>query len=335
MASVTITNKVDEKTNNNASSTNKVDEKKPNKKKNRRKRGNEDSKNQLVQEREERYEKLLYQAKKALYQQAKTAKSFECAKLARKLKLKSSDQLQERLSLFKKFPITTVVGILIFRLGILNLNPNIQEVAKVPIPQEEEEEFVDKLLSQKRLLTVIEEWNDKVTLFRRWYLKRLDIVNGTPGFVGKGVATKKSLRKENSNLLRKENGKFNAESYFVTMGNDGNNNDFAEDDTEVKKNRPGQRARKAKAMAIEARKNGTKLDKSLNWREKKVYNDDYNNDPNYNNTTTNKPKNLDVGKIATMGKEWKEEGNAHPSWGAAAAKKKGIVAFQGTKITFD
>jgi hypothetical protein len=37
-----------------------------------------------------------------------------------------------------------------------------------------------------------------------------------------------------------------------------------------------------------------------------------------------------------MGKTWKEEGNAHPSWAAAAAQKsQGIAKFEGKKITFD
>ena len=40
--------------------------------------------------------------------------------------------------------------------------------------------------------------------------------------------------------------------------------------------------------------------------------------------------------IAQMGKTWKEEGQAHPSWAAAAAQKStGIAEFKGTKITFD
>merc|ERR1712238_206706 len=37
----------------------------------------------------------------------------------------------------------------------------------------------------------------------------------------------------------------------------------------VKKNRMGQRARKAKAMAIEAKKSGKVWNNSINWREKK------------------------------------------------------------------
>jgi hypothetical protein len=40
--------------------------------------------------------------------------------------------------------------------------------------------------------------------------------------------------------------------------------------------------------------------------------------------------------IASMGKTWKDEGNAHPSWVAAAAQKsQGIAKFEGKKITFD
>ena len=105
-----------------------------------------------------------------------------------------------------------------------------------------------------------------------------------------------------------------------------------------KKNRPGQRARRAKASAIEARKVGTTWNSSINWREKKKgRNDTEDGDSGRNQISSNGGvKSTATQKIATMGKTWKEEGNAHPSWAAAAAKKsQGIAKFEGTKITFD
>mmetsp|Transcript_5417 Transcript_5417/g.11771 ORF Transcript_5417/g.11771 Transcript_5417/m.11771 type:complete len:459 (-) Transcript_5417:2295-3671(-) len=144
-------------------------------------------------------------------------------------------------------------------------------------------------------------------------------------------------------------------------GEDADYDDHYEYQTEKKKNRPGQRARKAKAMAIEARKAGKTWDSSINWREKKAGSNENNHHDGGSQRNTKyerggerdhhkkskgnrqpsqgetevKPK--DAQHIATMGKAWKEEGNAHPSWAAKAAaqKSQGIAKFQGTKITFD
>jgi len=285
----------------------------------------EDAKEQLVRERVEGYEKLFYQAKKALYQQAKVAKSFECAKLVRKLKIKKDDNLQERLSLLKQFSLDMVVNVAIFRLGILNLNPNFTEATAVSKPNNQQEDFIEKLLSHKRLVAALEEWNDKVTQFRRWYLKRQDIVNCTPQF---GDASRNKKQKAKKEL--------DAGKYFVTLGTVQDDNyencyDELQKSPVEKKNRPGQRARRAKAMAIEARKNGQILSKSINWRERKCKPDT----STHNDVAHTKPKKVEAVKIAEMGKTWKEQGNAHPSWAARSSENKGIVAFQGTKITFD
>ena len=110
---------------------------------------------------------------------------------------------------------------------------------------------------------------------------------------------------------------------------------------EMKKNRPGQRARRAKATAIEARKSGKTWDSSLNWREKKsgrvdVKSRDGGRDHKSRTSDSGSVKPTAAQHIATMGKTWKEEGNAHPSWAAKAAQKsQGIAKFEGTKITFD
>ena len=50
-------------------------------------------------------------------------------------------------------------------------------------------------------------------------------------------------------------------------------------------------------------------------------------------------KNVGVEEIASMGKVWKDEGKAHPSWAAREAQKAksglGLPEFEGKKITFD
>ena len=113
-----------------------------------------------------------------------------------------------------------------------------------------------------------------------------------------------------------------------------------------KTNRMGQRQRKAKAKAMEARRSGQEWDTSTNWRERKKA-------PQQNERKSSKDnmkkgesasgldltKNVGVEEIATMGKVWKDEGKAHPSWAARQAQKTksglGLVEFKGKKITFD
>ncbi|KAL7539495.1 hypothetical protein ACHAXR_011487 [Thalassiosira sp. AJA248-18] len=135
-----------------------------------------------------------------------------------------------------------------------------------------------------------------------------------------------------------------------THGEEGDDEDYGYQE-EKKKNRPGQRARRAKAQAIEARKEGKTWDSSINWREKKMNRADTKHvkggregrDEYKSKTNTGRYDEADGGAkpqeaqhIAAMGKTWKEDGNAHPSWAAAAAQKsQGIKDFLGKKTTFD
>ena len=105
-----------------------------------------------------------------------------------------------------------------------------------------------------------------------------------------------------------------------------------------KKNRQGQRARRIKAMAIEARKAGRVWDPSINWREKKPKaKENEKDEKNESASGLDKSKEIKAAEVANMGKSWKEEGKAHPSWAAREAQKakSGIAAFAGKKITFD
>jgi len=300
---------------------------------NRRKNGKNrkhriDAKDQLVRERKERYNKLLYQAKKSLNQQAKLAKSLECAKLVRKVKSNGGEDVQGRLLQLKQITPQKVVEVAIQRLGILNLDPDFTAVTETPDSNDpHQENLIEKLLSHKRVVAAIEEWNSKVTQYRRWYLQRQDIVHGNK-FGDLSRTTKQ----------KKEN-KSDARELFVNLG--GNYDDDKYDQygpgakfvVEEKKNRPGQRARKAKAMALEARKAGRTWNKSVNWREPKPKNVE--KEQTTESKTETKPKCVEAAKIASMGKSWRETGNAHPSWAAKSSQNQGIVAFQGKKITFD
>ena len=101
------------------------------------------------------------------------------------------------------------------------------------------------------------------------------------------------------------------------------------------------------SVDVECSNAGKTWDSSINWREKKK--DGNEMDEGRHTRKFEKEQNKSYKKkreesgakpnesqnIATMGKGWKEEGNAHPSWAAAAQKTQGIAKFQGTKITFD
>jgi BUD22 len=302
-----------------------------------------DPEEQLEDERNDRYQKLVYQSTKALHKEVKIVKSFEVQKLVRRIKETteaSSSLLSERLTSLKQISIDSVVQIILHRLGIFNLNPQNEErnLNNTFGSKEQKEDIVEKMLQHKRLCNAMEEWNEKVTVYRRWYLRRKDAVSGIPSFVTSNQPIPSDKKRSTS-----------SSSIFVSLGGTTAYTEGDEEEMEnkfdaygpasslyeeVKKNRPGQRQRKAKAEAIEAKKEGRIVNKSRNWREKQkddaVESEDKSAVMNHS-----KPQKMEAAKIADMGKAWKAEGNAHPSWAASASKKIGIVEFTGKKITFD
>jgi hypothetical protein len=138
--------------------------------------------------------------------------------------------------------------------------------------------WVESILQQKRMLDAIEKWSDSVTEYNK-FCHRYD----------KPPEPEEEPEKDPD------------KSQFVKLDED----DYAA--VTKKKNRPGQRARLANALAKEAKKEGRRVDHSINWR----------------------PKNKEEPKEVV---EEKEE--IHPSWQAKKDKKEGIAVFKGTKITF-
>mmetsp|Transcript_26297 Transcript_26297/g.56471 ORF Transcript_26297/g.56471 Transcript_26297/m.56471 type:complete len:429 (+) Transcript_26297:112-1398(+) len=255
--------------------------------------------------------------------------------------------------------------------------------------------LIESMLQHKRLSAASDELNEKVTEYRQWTLFREAVLHtqdnrgkrnkknkqqqeksapGNDTMVVAGGYNSRNKRGVDLGGHEGESGLFigslsgmQAEAYDDDGENGmGGNEDDGEggyhelQEEEKKKNRPGQRARKAKAMAIEARKAGKTWDSSTstNWREEKKGRSEnkhcerqrsanfegeeggHNFKSGGNKARRNEgdggvmPK--EAQDIATMGKTWKEEGNAHPSWAAAAAQKsQGIAKFKGTKITFD
>lgn len=261
---------------------------------------------------------------------------------------------------------------------------------KTLTPQQFDDPFFQTLLESmfrhKRLSTALDQLNVKVTEYIQWTTRWGTMQRGEINDLEEhphGGGNKKM--NQNDRIVFAASGVFNSRrrgtldmgghecssGLFIgslaghhagdgdvadMVGNDDDDDD--EYGTSKKKNRPGQRARKAKATAIEARKAGKTWDSSMNWREKKKGDNsggldggkmDYNNFRGGGGTEQNKHESDRGGSssvvgvpktalqhIASMGKTWKDEGNAHPSWVAAAAQKsQGIAKFEGKKITFD
>jgi hypothetical protein len=300
---------------------------------------------QLAAEKQDRYDKLLYACNKALHKEAKVVKTFECQKIVRKLKdSQDKKDLEDKLIHVKGFCLDLVVKLAQQRLGLFNLNPREEETLQPPVEiSAAEKNLVERMLQHKRISSAMDHWNEKVTEYRRWCLRRHENVHGEPDF-GYEVqaASRNGTKKKKKKAMQPNPGESSA--LFVTLGgaaeteegeNDngnwygpGGNDDLVTS----KQNRMGQRARRAKALAKQAKKEGRTWDKSINWRPKKEQVDDA---AELLESTSTKPSITSAPRIAEMGKVWKEEGQAHPSWAARASEKTGIVAFQGTKITFD
>lgn len=298
------------------------------KKKTKTKLGNRRSISSFEEEQVQYYERLLYAVKKGLHKDAKTVRNFECQRLIRKIKdskdkdKDNSSSMEEQLLAVKQLNLDEVVHESLRRLGILHLNPTTTTTSEeatttTTTTSSSPTPLVELLLKHKRLQLSLEEWNEKVTEYRRWSLKKQEQHStskfSSPPPPPPTAVTNKSL--------------------FVQLG--GETKDTAKnpygpgadeaDDPFPKKNRKGQRARRAKAMALQAKKDGTSVRAadSLNWRKPKTNSNDNNNNRNNNNSSNNQQK-----------QEPPEE-SLHPSWAAAKKDSSGIVQFQGTKITFD
>ncbi|GMI58520.1 hypothetical protein ScalyP_jg10342 [Parmales sp. scaly parma] len=256
--------------------------------------------------------------------------------------------------------------------------------------------FVEKTLNNKKICEVLDGLNVRVNDMRRKVLVQSENIDGgVQKSIGKRKRPKNSAappppptnnwskkhKRENYNSTSGVFLQMNAgsdASLLPLNPDEDNNNDSGEqpnpsgniygpggDDDEwnmttqmTTKNRKGQRARRAKAQALEAKKQGLQWDSSLNWREKKkkkVDGDDGDdgdggdgdgNNNNNNDKTKNKQqqrqakakeKVIKKSDVAESGKNWKDnKSSEHPSWLAKqAASKSNIVAFSGKKTTFD
>ena len=379
---------------------------------------------------QERYDKLLYMANKDLTKHVKQTKTFVCQKLIRKLKQlqtqqaspqdgedvppdskhssqKKCSKVENDLKLYKCLANDIVVQEAIRRLGLIALNPSwTPNQESLQQTEANDKVLVDTILNHKKMETYLEQWNEKVTEFRRWCLRRTEIAEGKrQNGNGPSNVISDDLNRSNKNKRRK-NTKDQADasnkrrkndrnthlsastltdsSIFCSLGGeDGSDNDEGDygDDDDMdpttsyrsaygpggdeydqqhggkKKNRKGQRARRAKALAVQAKKDGRTYE-STNWRKKKTT--DAENDNEEHSQHQRQPQkyqqkrevgrtqekrrrhgdehqsqNLNKQDEPKKRQETSDAAQHHPSWAAKQAQSTGIVAFQGKKITFD
>ena len=240
-------------------------------------------------------------------------------------------------------------------------------------------QLTETMLRHKRLSSAMDQLNSKVADFRQWSTRReglllrkgdQDLEHQDRKTTTKNKKAKKLGTKSTNDTMivaggfhgRKRGldlgGHEGASGIFIGSlsgvaanddyewsGTEGDFDEHFEPETKRKKNRPGQRSRKAKALAIEAKKAGKTWDSSLNWREKKQEKlDSSEGSDGRHSNRGGAPRSSETTGTNRRGstpadddprKEWKDEGNAHPSWTAANANKPTIQAFKGKKITFD
>jgi BUD22 len=342
-------------------------------------------------ERQNYYDRLLHQCRKALHKQSKTIKAFERQKLIRKIKEnnekseKGSDEQERRLAQLKQHNNDEqIVQECLRRLGILQLDPNYIGMQLKQQPTNSGDDgaattafdswIMPKILSHKKMIDTLEHWNEQVTDYRRWCLKQQDreLEKWSEGKKKAGntydtttnLSKKKKKKRHEPTVTEAAGVDGSSGSMFVTLGTDdkgqqqqyqGTDNSYFDsqygpnDDDDDKaateqqrKNRPGQRARRAKGIAIQARREGRMIrpDESTNWRKntasKTPRSDIHNNTSNSGKERHQLHGSQLTNDAAKTTNEKQEVGEQlHPSWQARKEQKAGIVAFQGKKITFD
>ena len=232
--------------------------------------------------------------------------------------------------------------------------------------------LIESIIQQKKVVSAMESINEFMLDYNRWLARKEEWLFG--GNISSKSQKRKDRSNNNNSMDSKPNLKNNNRSMIDTNGHEINSglfitslagndieyddeiaDDGQQDDREGqdydlytdfvpnKKNRMGQRARKARAMALEAKKQGKYEAGIKNWWEMKPKNPRRNLD-NKNDLTASGldiSKNVKAAEVVQMGSKWKEAGNAHPSWAARQVQKEksgtgiGNIEFKGKKITFD
>jgi hypothetical protein len=330
---------------------------------------------QVMALKKDRYSKLFHQAQKQLTKQVKQVRTFLVQRQIRKLKSSrsggeaSNDQQQEQhqnaFHPLKDLSLDLVVQQAMRQLGLIHANPcpdhNVIALAPPLDRSSPISQLVFKILDHKRFQDALEEWNEKVAEFRRFCLQLDDKDDPFLAAIGsiqkkkkKGQANKG--RTTTSLLAPPFHQQQQPISFFCSSLNDDvtqpteNSDDLMmaygpaasldhsnNDMVPIKKNRRGQRARKAKALAIQAKRDGKKQGyyQSLNWREEKSSKQQQQPQKIVEKKEMSKQL-IDVKKAAVAAPApLEDQSSNHPSWTAKQQQKPKIVPFQGKKITFD
>jgi septum formation inhibitor MinC len=267
--------------------------------------------------------------------------------------------------------------------------------------------IVQIILQHQKMEACLESLNDKVTEYRRWCLHRDELASGaelTTAANSKNNNNKKQKKTLTNAKVRHDASLLTNSSVFCHLGGGNDDDDDADDNTNdengagddsdndeyhqspygpggdldgdlvKKRNRKGQRARRAKAQALQAKKNGRRYESS-NWRQSQQQQQEQQppsettanhysrqsssqerpvrSKPSFSTSSQkvypavdSHPKHSAYPSFANNKRqhqqpaaprqqETKDAAQHHPSWAAKQAQSTGIVVFQGTKITFD
>ncbi len=404
------------------------------KKRKRRQRSKSEDERELIELQKERYDRLIYTARKHLHKTAKQIKTFLLQKEIRKRSGKNEENDSTGLDAKKSLDLDVVTSQAIRQLGLYHCDPRFKIAPEETIPEDAPTEtgesnlqeknldtekndtkrkkrskndsrkddntppvippplalddpkkpLVDAVLAHKRFSKSLEEWNEKVTEYRRWCMKLEQRNNPNPFGMDDDFGPSKRSKK---NKNKQKNGRSatsiadaglqatveNESSLFCTLGGGVPNVGIEKDEfnkysqygpgaefgeAPKRKNRKGQRQRRAKALAIEAKKQGRSHEyyQSANWREPKANKENDEDqgkrksrgrgrEPNRNQRSIQQQQNQDYDySFSHQPKQQQQQQQQydknqtdekqHPSWAAKQAQSTGIVAFKGTKITF-
>lgn len=267
---------------------------------------------------------------------ASNEKSGEALEKAIQKRQRQIKNLEARLSATKEFNLDALVKMSLKRLG-LDVNDSRDASLLACTVSDEEKLMAESMLEHQKMVNAMRDLRGKISRHRT------KMQNGEAYF-GTNDASSERVNRNKIHEYSTESGIF-IESLSGAVGtvdqqeDESNPADYSYgNDGTKKKNRKGQRARKAAALAREAEAAGETWDSSVNWRPKKARKKNAVPGGHKNVASGLKTqKDVKATDVADMGKNWKEEGKAHPSWAAKqhAKQQSGIGSFVGKKITFD
>mmetsp|Transcript_3776 Transcript_3776/g.4451 ORF Transcript_3776/g.4451 Transcript_3776/m.4451 type:complete len:385 (+) Transcript_3776:83-1237(+) len=271
--------------------------------------------------------------------------------------------LEEKLKLTRAFQLDDLVEVCLKRLGLdfskskkrksdstdSAAENNCEENECTKEAQEYYTTLIESMLQHKKMISAVEVVNKSVLEYNTWQARREQWLSNGSKSSSKKISHAYGQMNQDISEHRQNTGLFinSLAGEEVDYSNEGEGEDGENYDEYVdepkKKNRMGQRARKAVAIARETKYNGRGNDDSRKmWWELEPKNPKkMKQDHNELASGLDVSKKVEVAQVAEMGKSWKEEGKAHPSWAARQLQKSksgsgiGSIEFTGKKITFD